>query len=161
MQNRLQRSLTMALVLCLILGLGTSCSRSRARCPECGRAECRNLTFGIRLDDGKQVDTCCPRCGLHLVATRGLHVTSMTVRDFDRAVPLEASTAFYVEGSDITPCTAREQDAPKDERGCCLKPIYDRCLPSLIAFESRPRAEAVAREHGGIVKTFADVRATR
>ena len=161
MQIRFAHSLTVALVLCLVLGTGTSCSRSRARCPECGRAECANLTFGIRLDDGKKVDTCCPRCGLRFVATRGLHVTSMTVRDFDRAVSLEAGIAFYVEGSDITPCTAREQDAPKDERGCCLKPIYDRCLPSLIAFESRSRAEAVAREHGGIVKTFAEVRVTR
>ena len=59
----------------------------------------------------------------------------------------------------MTPCASMEAAAPRDERGCCMTQTYDRCLPSLLAFASRSRAEAFAREHGGEVKTFAELEA--
>jgi len=82
----------------------------------------------------------------------------LAVRDFDTAGLLDAGSAAYVEGSDVSPCSSGAMGQPRDERGCCLKPVYDRCLPSLIAFGSRDRAEAFARDHGGVVKTLPELR---
>jgi hypothetical protein len=93
-----------------------------------------------------------------LIASEPSAVASAAVRDFDTAGRLDAASAAYVEGSDVSPCTSNTGDQPRDERGCCLKPVYDRCLPSLIAFGSRERAEAFARDHGGVVKTFPELR---
>jgi hypothetical protein len=64
----------------------------------------------------------------------------------------------YVEGSDVTPCSSMHEGTPPvDERGCCMKAVYDRCLPSVLAFRSRERAESFAKEHGGTVKTLAEI----
>lgn len=136
-----------------------SCHRAESACTQCGRAECRNMVFTVHLENGQKRETCCPRCGLHYIATEHPKVASLSVRDFDSARTVDAKAAVYVDGSDVTPCTMMEGAPPKDERGCCLKMVYDRCSPSLIPFASRDAAERFAREHGGIVKTFDEVRA--
>jgi len=150
--------------IALATGLGflaSSCGGPKF-CGVCQREECRNLAFTIRLQDGKAVETCCPRCGLHYVEQEHPRVASLSVRDFDTALALDARNAFYVEGSDVTPCSSmQESSPPRDERGCCMKQVYDRCLPSVLAFGSRERAESFAREHGGMVKTLAEIEARR
>lgn len=139
-----------------VLCASAACSGSSPRsCSQCGRDECRNLAFTIRLEDGKTVETCCPRCGLRYLAGPHPRVASLGVKAFDSARSLDARAALYVEGSDASPCARHEGRSPTDERGCCLKTVYDRCLPSLVAFDARERAETFAREHGGFVRTFA------
>ena len=118
------------------------------------------MTFTIRLASGRQIETCCPRCGLHYLESKHPSVASLAVRDFDSAARLDARRAYYVEGSDATPCSHGASSAGQDERGCCLKPVYDRCLPSLLAFASLARAERFAREHGGSVKSLSEVEAS-
>ena len=151
---RMLSSLLLAAVL-----LTPSCMRSEANCSQCGRMECRNMVFTVHLADGEKREMCCPRCGLHYIAAEHPKVASLSVRDFDSARTVDASSAIYVDGSDVTPCTEMEKVPPRDERGCCLKTVYDRCSPSLIPFASRDAAERFARDHGGIVKTFDEVRA--
>ena len=159
MSRTASRSPLSIALLALAVLAGSRCSGDGATCEACDRHECRNLTFTIVWSDGSRQDTCCPRCGLHLIASeRSSSVASLAVRDFDTAGVLEAGSAAYVEGSDVSPCAANLSSMPTDERGCCLKPVYDRCLPSLIAFGSRERAETFARDHGGIVKTFPELR---
>jgi nitrous oxide reductase accessory protein NosL len=80
----------------------------------------------------------------------------LEVRDFDTAGLLDATKAFFVEGSDVSPCTAK-RSSPTDERGCCMKTLYDRCLPSLLAFGTRQAAEGFTQRHGGKVKTLAEI----
>ena len=138
--------------------LASSCHRSGSICSQCGRMECSNMVFTIHLENGEKRETCCPRCGLHYIASEHPRVASLTVRDFDSTRTLDAYAAVYVDGSDVTPCTMMDEAPPKDERGCCLRTVYDRCSPSLIPFASRDSAERFAREHGGIVKTFDEVR---
>lgn len=135
-----------------------ACSGRGDVCEQCGRVECRNLSFDVRYQDGKVTKTCCPRCALHLLAGPHPPVASLAVRDFDTASRLDATRAFYVEGSDVTPCFHSTGAPPQDERGCCMKTVYDRCLPSVLAFETRLKAESFARAHGGDVKTFADLK---
>ena len=135
------------------------CSAYGAKCPACERPECRNMAFTIHLQDGRAVETCCPRCGLRFMASQRLSAASLSVRAFDTAATLDATRAYYVEGSDISPCTAQPSKGPKDERGCCGNPVYDRCMPSLLAFPAREAAAEFARAHGGEIRTFEQIRA--
>jgi len=153
--------MTRCLLLAVTLAaLPAACSRQARFCEQCGRAECRNLSFDIRLEGGTVVQTCCPRCALHYLARPHPPVASLAVRDFDSAGRIDATRALYVEGSDVAPCTATAGSPPQDDRGCCMKTVYDRCLPSLLAFRSRLEAERFAREHGGTIRTFADLEAS-
>src|SRR5512136_2670701 len=110
------------LILAVILIAVTAACYSQAKsCGQCGRAECRNLSFDVRHQDGTVVQTCCPRCALHYLAHRRSPVASLAVRDFDTAGRIDATRAFYVEGSDVAPCSATAGPPPRDERGCCMK----------------------------------------
>jgi hypothetical protein len=119
----------------------------------CGREECRNLAFTIHLTGGGAVKTCCPRCALRYLQQERPAVARLEVQDFASARTVDARAAAYVEGSDVHPCSAGH-DMPKDERGCCMKQVYDRCLPSVLAFADATAAEGFAREHGGFVTSF-------
>ncbi len=138
-----------------------SCTVDAGGCAMCGREECRNLAFTVRMEDGGVVETCCPRCGLRYIAEEHPKVASLEVRDFATAKSIDARAAFYVEGSDVHPCAAGHDGPPKDERGCCLKPVFDRCLPSALAFADRETAETFARENGGFVTAFESLSAAR
>jgi hypothetical protein len=145
--------------LCLVTAL--SCRRA-ASCAVCGRDECGNVTFTLHLQGGRSVETCCPRCGLHAIEQRRLEVASLEVRDFDTARTIDARAAFYVEGSDVSPCSSMHgASPPRDERGCCLRTVYDRCLPSVLAFASSARAAEFARGHGGTVRSLGEIAVRR
>jgi nitrous oxide reductase accessory protein NosL len=123
--------------------------------------ECRNMAFTVHLEGGKEVETCCARCGLHYLESERPTVASLTAHDFNGAGEIDAEGAFYVEGSDVTPCVPAGKPPMRDAAGCCADPVYDRCLPSLIAFQSKEAADAFAREHGGTVRRFAELRGSR
>ncbi len=153
--------LATTVLLAIAIAPAAGCRRGPEPCSQCGRAECTNLAVSIHLLDGRNVKTCCPMCALHFVRASHARVASMTVRDFDLATALDATAAWYVEGSDVQPCAApRGGSKPLDERGCCLKTVYDRCLPSVLAFGTRDRAEAFARRHGGSLRTFTMLQAS-
>jgi hypothetical protein len=148
--------------MAILLPLTASCGGSRvATCKQCGRDECKNLAFTIALASGESVDTCCPRCALRYLAEKRPVVTRLAVRGFADARTLDARKALYVEGSDVHACAKRETAPATDERGCCLKAVYDRCEPSLVAFESLGAAESFARDHGGFVRTFDELESER
>lgn len=150
------------LLLCAGLVMAPAACRIAPKvCSVCQRGECTNLTFSIHLADGSTIETCCPRCGLHALEHERRAAVAIAVKDFETAAGLDARAAFFVDGSDVAPCSSMHAgSAPKDERGCCVRPVYDRCLPSVLAFGSKSRAEAFRRQHGGTVKTFDDLRAT-
>ena len=142
-----------------LLVIAVSCGRLRTEaCSQCGRNECKNLTFTIGLESGGSVKTCCPRCALRYLAKEKPAVVSLAVRAFSDATILDARKAFYVEGSDVHPCASHDKTPAVDARGCCLKEVYDRCEPSLVAFESADKAESFARDHGGFVRTFDEMK---
>jgi len=153
----MSRSTWILIVTLFAVPLLSTCSPGEAQCAQCGRMECRNMAFTVHLQGGKQVETCCARCGLHYLQSERPAVESLTARDFDGAGEIDATRAFYVDGSDVTPCLAAGKPPLRDASGCCADPVYDRCLPSLIAFRSKQAAEAFAREHGGAVRAFAEI----
>jgi len=145
-----------------LLATTASCGRSKtASCSQCRRDECKNLSFTIGLENGGSVETCCPRCALRYLAEKRPAVATLAVRSFADARMLDARVAFYVEGSDAHPCASPDSVPAVDARGCCLEAVYDRCEPSLVAFETADKAEAFARDHGGFVHTFDELQSAR
>ncbi|HXH27488.1 MAG TPA: hypothetical protein VNL37_00480, partial [Candidatus Polarisedimenticolia bacterium] len=135
------------LILCLLLGFATACARSIANCQVCDREIHARTRAVLTLADGKRVETCCPRCALHYVASSKVAVRGMTVTDYVSGTAVPADRANLVEGSDETPCmppTPIERDTRAPLQVC-----YDRCMPSLIAFRDAAAARAFMAEHGG------------
>lgn len=105
--------------------------------------------------DGKIAHFCCPACALseHRQSARRIDITSLT--DYPTALRLSPANAYLVRGSDAHPCTHGQTTRGEYDRP--LQVTFDRCWPSLVAFASRARAVAFARQHGGDVLAFADV----
>lgn len=107
------------------------------------------------LVNGKPKEYCCPACAMSDRKQTGLDVKVLSLTEYTTGAVLHPETAFIVRGSDRNSCTHHE--AP---RGMDKQPVqahFDRCSPSLLAFSTRDRAAAFAREHGGKVMPFADV----
>ncbi|HXV77742.1 MAG TPA: hypothetical protein VD788_15620 [Candidatus Polarisedimenticolaceae bacterium] len=154
-RTNLRRAVPVAV---LVAALATvACAPTERSCSQCGREECKNLAFSV-VSPGHVERTCCPRCGLRYLRETEPRVTRLEVRSFDDGAALDARTAFYVEASDVHPCAHPAGSTPPvDERGCCLKAVYDRCEPSLVAFATRRDAERFAGEHGGFVRSWSDL----
>lgn len=142
-------------VLVLAVATGLAACGGQEVCSACGRHECANLAFSITLENGQQVNTCCPRCGLHYLVTdrKDARVASLHVRDFETAKTLDATTAVYVSGSDVHPCLGVNTEPPRDERGP-IAAAFDRCEPSLVAFSGREPALRFIARHGGTITTW-------
>ena len=146
------RSQTFLLVLSLLTIVG--CHRGPAHCRVCDRDECKGLVFRIKMPAGQTVETCCPRCGLHFLASNST-AQGAEATDFATGQWLDASKASYVSGSDVKACAMPE--TRRDAQGCCAFKGYDRCLPSLIAFANTTNAQAFARQHGGTIQTWPEL----
>ncbi len=113
----------------------------------------------MTLTNGKTVQTCCPRCGLHYLKVRGQTARTFEATDYASDQWIDATKAVYVSGSDVSHCGTEE--ARRDAYGCCAIKAYDRCLPSLIAFATPDAAQAFQKQHGGNLLTFAQLQANQ
>lgn len=140
---------------CSGMVLLAGCTGGAKRCAVCARDECPGVAFQVTLENGKVVETCCPRCGLHYLHAHDQQARTMRATDFATGEWIDATRALYVSGSEVSPCSAME--ARRDAEGCCMVKTYDRCLPSVIAFQARANAERFAKEHGGQVIGFGEI----
>lgn len=122
-----------------------------SQCDVCYRPLHAETYYRIHSADGTVLDVCCPRCGLRYQAGRD-DVVRTEVTDFDSKALLDAADAFYVEGSPVHFCSHAHIE--EDRSGTQFEVSYDRCLPSLIAFESRTAAVGFVRQNGGVIKTM-------
>jgi hypothetical protein len=149
--------------LILAIGIGGYWAISRAvweRAPLC--SVCRRLIhpgheFVLRLSTGEHERTCCPRCGLHFRERASERVVAAWATDFVSGRRIEAERAVYVEGSDVMLCC---RPTPLRELGVVYERLWDRCLPSLIAFARDDEARAFQARYGGRVLTYAESRAS-
>jgi hypothetical protein len=125
-------------------------------CAACGREKCNNMMLTLVREDGTRQEACCARCGAQLMAS-GPRVTAVGVRAYDTSESLDATRAIFVEGADVHPCRGLVDRPATDERGCCLSLVYDRCLPSLVAFGDAEAARAFMARHGGLVTRWAAI----
>ncbi len=134
------------------LALATGCSRGQKTCAVCEREECKGLAFRVRLETGKTVETCCPRCGLHYLESTKQQARALQATDYAGGQWIDATKATYVSGSDVAHCAMKE--TKRDAYGCCAFKDFDRCLPSLIAFADTTSAQTFQKQHGGEVVGF-------
>jgi nitrous oxide reductase accessory protein NosL len=139
--------------------LVAGCSRGAKVCAVCQREECKAMAFRVTLDNGKTLETCCPRCGMHYVESMKQPARSLEATDFATGHWIDATKATFVSGSDMKGCAM--PSARRDAQGCCLYVAYDRCLPSLVAFVDRSAAVEFQKQHGGDVLAFAELSANK
>lgn len=128
--------------------------QEKAVCSICHRAMHEQTAFRIQLRDRSTKEVCCPRCGLHFMKERD-DVAAAEAKDFHTGERLSARNAFYVEGSSVHPCCG--DMAEMDRSGVRYDLAWDRCLPSLIAFNSREAAEAFRKQKGGVIKLYEEL----
>jgi hypothetical protein len=102
--------------------------------------------------DGREETFCCPACALSEHEQSGRTVTITSLTDYGTAKPLSPGHAFLVRGSDVHTCAHDQAIRSEYERP--LQVTFDRCWPSLVAFDTRERAVVFARQHGGEVVSF-------
>ena len=121
-------------------------------CDHCGRPLHQETLYKIHLRDGEVKHSCCPRCGLYFQQGRD-DVVLVEVADFRTSKLMDATQAFYVEDSSVNMCYL---DTPvhRQIEGMESTLSWDRCLPGLLAFESREDAEEFRSEKGGFIRTY-------
>ena len=104
---------------------------------------------------GKREPVCCVRCGLTIERQEHQPVRLIEVTDYNSGKPLAPDTAYYVEGSSVMLC--EHHDKPLDESKRPLEMVFDRCMPSILAFARREDAKVFASSNGGAVLELSEV----
>jgi hypothetical protein len=141
------RALQFFSLLALWIALSLSCVHQTESCWVCKREIHSQVRATLTLSDGKRVPACCPRCALHYQEEPGHAVRTITVTDYATGKTLPFDRAFFVEGSDETPCVHHPN--VMDDTHMPMQACYDRCMPSLIAFGDDTQARAFLSDHGG------------
>jgi hypothetical protein len=129
-----------------------------ALCQVCGRVISKQTAF--RMDTSDQtIDACCPACAIHYMLHHPGAVRQALATDFGSGRLIPASSAYYDEGGDVQYCTLHNPPVERGPQGVSVR-VYDRCLPTLVAFASRDDADAYRQKHGGRVVTYDEALAT-
>ena len=105
---------------------------------------------------GKTERFCCPACALTTAQQGGTPIRILRLTDFNTKKPLDPKTAFLVQGSDINPDMHSQPLVDADKQP---HPVhYDRCTPSILAFQTHEEAQTFQREHGGAVLPLSDLK---
>lgn len=145
-----------AIVLALI-GLGywgasTLVRRESPLCQICQRPIHPGQEYVIELIDGRREHACCPRCGLHFQIHNSQRVRAAWATDYLTGERIDPTEATYVEASDVMTCCSTRPLKRGPESAAQL--VWDRCLPALIAFQTREEAERFQQQHGGRLLTY-------
>lgn len=138
----------MRLLVAVLTLFLVACGARTELCWVCQREISPRVRVTLSLEDGRKVHACCPRCAVHYTEGSGPAVRTIEVSDYVSGRTVDLRQAFFVEGSDETPCLAHHHPMT-DPGGSPMQVCYDRCMPSLIAFASREGAGAFQADHGG------------
>jgi hypothetical protein len=142
----------LAIVGVALLAYHWEAPRGPALCQVCGRTIPRQTAYRMETVHGN-VEACCPRCALHDMVDHPGTVRRAWATDFDSRRRIPAETAYYDEGGDVQYCTHGHEAMERGPQGVRER-VYDRCLPTLVAFSTRDAAEAYRQQHGGRVLTY-------
>ena len=109
-------------------------------------------TVTTALVNGKTRHYCCPACAMSDRHQTGANVQVTSLTEYTTGATIQPQSAFLVRGSDRNSCTHHQAPIGPDKQP--VQTHFDRCSPSLLAFSSREKAAAFAREHGGKVIPF-------
>jgi hypothetical protein len=126
-------------------------------CPICRRHEHRDSIVKLQAEGEGVIEACCLSCALSYGRQTSKTVTIVSVADHETGKPLEPDKATFVVGSDASPCTHTTEQLRTEQQA--LPVFWDRCLPSILSFESAQSAEAFRTQHGGRLRSLQQVRA--
>jgi hypothetical protein len=125
-----------------------------ALCQVCSRPIPQQTAYRMETARGV-IHACCPRCAMHAMIDHPGTVRRAWATDFDSRRLIPAETAYYDEGGDAQYCTVGHEPVERGPEGVRVR-VYDRCLPTLVAFATRDEAETYRQQHGGRVLTYAE-----
>lgn len=105
--------------------------------------------------NGKRLYACCTRCALTEERQTGKRIAIVGVTDYLSGRGIEADKAYFVDGSQVEPCSVPA--ANREEGRTPYVRAFDRCSPSLIAFDKESDARAFVAQHGGTVTRLSDL----
>jgi hypothetical protein len=126
--------------------------RKPAICQVCGRDIPKQTAYRMDTAAGT-IETCCPSCAMHYVLNHPGTVRQAWATDFGSGHTIPAKSAYYDEGGDVQYCTARHPPVERGPQGVRMR-VYDRCLPTLVAFKTQQEAQAYQQQHGGRILSY-------
>jgi hypothetical protein len=155
---RLRKVSVISGVILVLGGLGywaiSTALRGEPVCQVCARPIHAGQEYTLRLTDGTEEHTCCPRCGLHFQITNADRVQAARATDYATAAKIDPQQASYVEGSTLMTCCSTPP--LKRELETAYELVWDRCLPSLIAFKTEIEAQRFQQRYGGRLLSYAE-----
>jgi hypothetical protein len=154
-----RRNVFASIVAILVLaGLGYSAwrfvkVRSAQSCQACDRLVHAHMKT-VAIVDGKSANYCCPACALSVHQQSGKKVQVVELTDYLSSVPLKPANSYVVRNSDVNPCLQHHPAVGENHQP--LESHFDRCAPSVLAFQDQKLAQTFAGEHGGQVLKYAD-----
>jgi hypothetical protein len=124
-------------------------------CRVCERGMHKGVTYRLELEKRTE-DACCPRCGMHYQIEHPGAARKAWATDLNSGEFIVAESAYYVEGGDVEYCTMHSTPVARRPQGVSVRD-YDRCLPSLVAFQTQQDAEAYQKQQGGQVLDYQQV----
>jgi hypothetical protein len=108
----------------------------------------------VAILDGKRAVYCCPACALSEHEQSGKQVQVVEMTDYLSNGPVKMESSFVVRNSDVNPCLQHRPAVGENNQP--LQAHFDRCSPSVLAFQDQKSATAFSSEHGGQVVKFSD-----
>jgi hypothetical protein len=155
-----RKSIVVSLIAILVVaGLGYStwrfvAERSGQSCKACARPVHAHMKT-VAILDGKRATYCCPACALSAHQQSGKPGQVVELTDYLNNTPLKPEDGYLVRNSDVNPCL-QHHHPDVSENSQPLESHFDRCSPSVLAFQDQKTASAFAGEHGGQVVKFSD-----
>jgi hypothetical protein len=146
--------LLFGIILCLVQ-IGYF-ARGKPLCAVCQRPLHKAVSFTLQSAKGRNMETCCPRCGLRYVVDG--NGSPLWATNFSTGKKIPAKQAFYLEGSQIMECCA--SPTIRGEYGIVCEMHFDRCQPSLVTFSNYEEAQQYQAENGGHSISYEDALAS-
>lgn len=121
-------------------------------CQVCQRKIHPAVSFVLELQDGSRIKTCCPGCAIYHQIHAKLKVKATFATDYISGKALKVEEAIFVENSDLNFCS--HPAMLLTEPNIPLAKVWDRCLPSLVAFENPDDARQFQEKHGGWLLSY-------
>jgi len=157
----LKRNIAFILLLTqmyFLMGMGRVPLVSDQKCALCGREVHHDMFANLTFKNGESEPACCLQCAITYEKQTGKKAEYITVTDYYSHETVDSQKAFFVIRSNISPCCNKEILRIPNGNALMLK--YDRCLPSIIAFENKDNATKFMTEHGGTLETIQDIRSS-
>jgi hypothetical protein len=123
-------------------------------CVFCGRPLLADMKVAFRKENEEAVRmACCMRCVITEAEQTGSTIYVLWVSDFATRKRLRPDQAVYVVGGAMSPDSAPLTETSPSRREQ-TELLWDRCLPSVIAFGNIEDALQFQRRSGGEIQTF-------